>query len=313
MLDQLKIDLMNLSRPKLLGIAKEKKIDIAGTMNKEVIINILYDKLNDAELREISKNYIYAGKTSVALWKYSTESNAENKLETPMLGKSNIAEILTKLCEGENPFEIARRPEITKDPQIISANFLNDSTCRILFVSLGGAKRAFEGYDYKTIYSTRFTNAILNFDSQFLEVRTEFHTAKKAADMFFAKLNKIDGVNCMHKQLEIDLGTTIKFKNAVNGHMKDYSGKEIGGEKPYDKVKMTKSPDVEDLWEESLFQNDRSSMETMSSGIQFTSPFNADDTVSIEVSTNQSSVYFRSYASEDDIDYVFEKLMSLSN
>lgn len=321
MLEQLKIDLMNLSRPKLLDIAKENKINVARTMNKEAIINILYDNLDDAELRKISKNYIYAGKTSVALWKYSIKSNAENnsenntenKLEQPILGKSNIAEILTTLCEGENPFETARRPEVTKDPQIISANFLNDSMCRILFISLGVAKRAFEGYDYRTIYSTRFTNAVLNFDSQYLEVRTEYQTAKKAAEMFFARLNNIDGFNCMHKQLEIDLNKTIRLKQAVNGYMGKHVGKKINGEKLYDKVSVTKSPAVEDLWKINGFQDDLSSMKTVSSGIQFPSPFNADDTVSIDVSTSLNSIYFRSYASEGDINYVFEKLMSLSS
>lgn len=308
MAEQLKIDLMNLSKPKLLSIAKDEKIEIATTMNKDAIIDILHSKLNDDKLREISKDYIYAGKTSVSLWKYTIESDA--KL---ILNKSNIAETLTKLCEGKKPFEKDLRPDLTNDPQINSANFLNESTCRIQFVSKGAPKRGFEGYDHKTIDTIIFTNAILDFDSQLLEVRTDSRTAKKAAKIFFAKLNKLDDANYTHKQFEIDLNQAIKLKEAVNGYMSDHSGKEIGDEKPYGKMKMSKSPVVPDLWEDDRFQADRKSMDTTSLRIQFASPFDKDGTVSIDVSTMQSSIYFRSFASEDDINYVFEKLMSLSN
>ena len=139
--EQLKMDLANLSRTKLFKIAGEKDIELKKSISKDKIIDRLFEEIDPDELEDISKDYIYAGRTSLSIWKYTPEENTENRIE-----KGNLPEILKFMCDGENPFEINRRPDINETPQMISAKMLDDSICRIQFVSLGRVKKVREGY-----------------------------------------------------------------------------------------------------------------------------------------------------------------------
>lgn len=396
-MEQLKIDLTNLSKPKLVSIANQHKIGVKEPILKEKIIDKLYETLDEKQLLEISKDYIYAGRTSVSFWKYAPDKNAKSKIE-----HSTLPAILTILCNGENPFEINRRPPITETPQIISAklmnepglfswdnipgdddsrlkeflakkfnidwiktakiekiddgrtirltaenkylslklnnektkvnletndgrtyefivkiengklNIYNDSIYRILFVSLGRPRRIFENYDYRTFYSTRFINAFLHVDSGVLEVRSDYHLAKKTAETFFADLNNNKGYEHNFRQQQIDLRTVVNLKNELNGVMKDHTGKAESGDSIYDTIKRTKCCEIDDLWTEPQFQEDIKDLDTTASGIEFISPA-TEDIITVEISTRQNSIYFRSYASEEDIKFVYDKLMRVSD
>lgn len=305
MLEQLKIDLTNLSRRKLIGIAEGKNIELKEPLLKEDIIEILYKNLTEKELLEISKDYIYAGRTSVSFWKYAPDDKTEYKIN-----KSTLQNILTILSNGENPFEVDRRPKITKTPQIISARLIDDSIYRVLFVSLGKARKIFEEYDYRIIYSTRFTNAFLHIDSNIFEVRTEYHLAKKTAETFFVGLNSYKGYEHTFRQIQFDLDIVVTLKDALDGRMKDYKGKTESGKSIYDTVKFTRDPNIKDLWSEPQFQEDIKELDATASGIEFISP-RTKDKISIEISTKQSSIFFRSYASEEDIRGVYDKFMGI--
>jgi len=304
-MEQLKIDLTRLPRAKLKDIANEYKINLKDTLYKENIIDILFQKVPTKELFEISKDYIYAGRTSISFWKYIADEKTKNKIN-----RSNLQEILTFLCDGENPFASERRPKITETPQIISANFLNDSLCRVLFVSLGKPRKIFEEYDYKIVYSTVFTNTLLHLDFNIFEVRIEYHLAKKIAELFFKNLNSHPGYEHASRQLQIDLKAVVNLKEALNGKMKDHAGKTESDDSIYDTIKRTKKHDIEDLWNEPQFQEDIKGLDTTASGIEFVSP-GINDNITVEISTKQSSIFFRSNASEDDIKYVFDKLIGI--
>jgi hypothetical protein len=305
MMEQLKIDLTNLSRKKLIDIAERKNIELKETLFKEEIIELLYKTLTKEELLEISEDYLYAGRTSVSFWKYVPDEKTKNKID-----KSTLPKILTTLCNGENPFMVDRRPEITKIPQIISARLLDDSIYRVLFVSLGKPRKIFENYDFRIIYSTRFTNAFLHIDSNIFEVRSEYHLAKKTADTFFKELNDQEGYEQTFRQIEIDLGAVVKLKDELGGKMKDHTGKTESGKSIYDIVKRTKAPDVDDLWTKPQFQEDIGELDTTASGIEFKSPATNEE-ITIEISTKQSSIFFRSYASEEDIRYFYDRFIGI--
>lgn len=304
--EQLKIDLTNLSRIKLLKIAGEKDIDLKKSMRKDEIIERLFKELDRDQLEEISKDYIYAGRTSLSIWKYTPEENTENRIEN-----GNLPEILKFMCDGQNPFEIDRRPEINETPQIISAKMLDDSICRILFVSLGKAKKIFEGYESRIVHDTIYINSLLNLNLRTLEVRTEHSAAIKTAETFFNNLNKHKGFEHGFSQIEIDLNTVIKLKGELHGGMRDHTGKVKSGNSIYDSKKVKASPEI-DLWEQLEFQKDIEGMDTTSSGIRFISPLTGDR-VTIEISTKSSSIFFKSHVSEQDIKFVCDKLIGISH
>jgi len=307
MKEQLKIDLNNLSKNKLFKIAEEKDIDLKKSMRKEEIIDRLFEDIDHDELEEISKDYIYAGRTSVSFWKYTPEENTEKTIE-----KGNLPKILKLMCDGENPFEIERRPAITETPQIISAKFINDDLCRIKFVSRGKPRTIPIEYELETIYTTIFADSILDLKNRIFEVRTEYKNANKTAEHFFNILNKHKGYEHGFRQIVIDLNTVISLKSELNGGMRDHTGKVQSGKSIYDSVKVKGSPIIEDLWNEDEFQKDIEGMYTTSSGIRFISPVTADR-VTIEVSTKSSSIFFKSHASEQDIKFVCDKLIGISN
>lgn len=294
------IDLNNLSADKLSEIGKEKEIELKDTPSKYTLIERIAKKVPEEEIFQISKDFIYAGRTSISWYVI----NEEKKIK---IDQNSLTNILISCCDGKNPFEDTLRPKITRYPKIISAKYYDKDKLRILFVMGGRTRHQIIGYNFQQTPPTEFINVILRYKDMILEVRASHSYSNIITESFAAKMNKTNIVKVDLKQLSITEDDFVSLKKNLNAIIDDYTGKCQDGS-IYDTKSVTRSPDCEDLWREPEFQRDIKGTSQRSSGIIFESPFQSNERIRLDVSSRQNSIFFRNYVSERIIDQVYRVL-----
>lgn len=291
---------------RLRDISIRNGIDLEGLKTKPEIAKKIEKELPESILLELLKEYMYAGRTGVVLFKYSPSDKTEI-----FINRKNLPEILKKLCEDEDPFQIDRKPEITEIPQIVSAKYLSDNKAWILFVKKGIDRKIYVDYDRKEISTSDFINTFFHMNDGIFEIRTNYQDAKIVADSFFYQLNKNKSHIHNYWQIMIDLKTFKQLREKLNAITDEFLGKDYEPGTIYDTKKFTRSRSCPDLWGENRFHKDIITLDPRKYVLIFKTPLFPNIIVKATVSIKQGSIYFRTFSSETDIQYVHNTLINL--
>src|SRR6266849_11116470 len=104
-MDQLLIDLENVSLDKLEEFARRFKVDISKCRSKFELIQKLFSETPRQALIEAADDYIYAGRTSLTYFQFEG-------LRKDFFDDAIIRRLIKKICGGQDPYSKPRRPEI---------------------------------------------------------------------------------------------------------------------------------------------------------------------------------------------------------
>lgn len=299
------IDLNKVPENKLRSIASEKDINLNDCRTITDIREKLYAGITPDELWGLTSDYIFGGNTSILWFKYTPEDQTELPIT-----KENITTILTELCDNENPFEIQRRPELTRTPQIINARFLDEYKVWVLFAVQGRLTGAFEDFEYRRYTPTDWINCIIRLNDNILEIRSNYNLAKKTANTFFFSLSQYSRYVHSSRYMQLTEEHLIPLKNELEATMRSYKGIDDTGE--YESREYV-GPSGDDIWVKQYFQEDIEGLYDPSSRLIFISQSDPETTITIKVNTRFGYVRFLSkYVSEDDINFVYNALKRIN-
>jgi len=298
------IDLSKVPKDRINKIAEEKNIDLSNIKNLSEKRNKLNNEIDRQILEELTSDYIYAGKTSM-LWYTITP---ENKTTKPF-NKENINEILTFLCDDENPFEIERKPELSRVPQIIKAHFKDDGNAFVLFAAKGRAREIFDGYSTIMVSPTQWINVLFRLNDNIIEVRSKINIGKTTINNLVFDLSTDSRYKHSIRFLNLTENILIELKEHLDAKMTDYIGKD-------DEDFAWRGygvRDNEDIWEMDKFQSVKQGLFSPKTRLIFPSVNDSDYYVKLRASTITGGITFQNqYVSEQDINLVYEKLKTIN-
>lgn len=300
-----RIDLSKVPEDRVLSIAEEHEIDLSRCRTLDQKRRKIREELEENTLLDLTSDYIYGGKTSIVWYKYTPEENTEIPIN-----RENITEILTYLCQNENPFEIERHPELSKTPQIINARILDDSKALVLFATRGNLKEIFHGYEPVTYIPTEWTYGLIRFDDNVLEFRSNFGLAKTTANNLLLQLAQDSRFVHSFRFLNLTEDKLIELKNELDATMRSYKGIDDTG--VYNWREYAVRPD-EDIWIKPQFQQDKTGLITPESRLMFPSRNDPEYKVQIRANTRVGGISFINfYVSEEDIGFVYDALKRIN-
>ena len=301
-------DLSKVPKHILMDIAASKNIELHPRERINSIRMKLYENLSYDELIEYTIDHVFAGRTSSVYFKYSS---IEGRTQENITGE-NIGEILTLLCNGRDPFDYSSRPDLTSNFQIINARYLdNNNKLLISFAKKGHEKWLLDGYRYRTYTKTDWINSIMYLNDNIFEARAAKNLAKKCSNYFFNHLLAQDDLYIQDAQFKMIRDSDfIRIKNKLNARVRTYKGRDITGK--YQSREIT-GHKQDNLYDVDGFQEDIGDLDTPNSKLIFDSPTQQDYEIVIRVNTQEGYITFLSpYASEGDMDYVYNALKTLN-
>lgn len=300
-----RIDLLKVPKEKLQEIAEQFDIDIKGKTIVEIRKKI-YESLDRDDLRELTSEYIYGGRSSIYWYKYAP---IDGVTEVP-INQDNIKRVVKHLCDNGDPFEGAINQELIKIPQIVSARFLDNSKVWLLFAAKGRVKGDFVNYTYHTYISTDFANCVIRLDDNIMEFRSTMNFAKKSANYFINALNQDNSYRHDITFKMITDTDLLNLQNELDARMRSYKGVDQTGKYHSREITAHKEDDLICI---NGFTQDKANLGSPISRLIFKSPINSNNEIVIRVNTQFGCISILSkYVTEADIDFVYDTLKNIN-
>ena len=251
------------------------------------------------ELYTIILKYKFAGKGSVS-WSIPVERKK--------LTKSEFQDLINQRAGGDDAFTRELRPEITREPALNKAEWLEGDILRLEFVYKDRSQFVETDYSLQEIWPTRRSSILIYIlnDSFIIESRADFNQASHLHRIASSLLG-IDTQIIDFSDEDIE-----RLKEMLNARKWTARHKRSSGD--IDVIEMTASPTIEDLDDSEEYQRTLSGDELKKAGYRFnhTTSEGADLDITINVS-KKGSIWFMSSTPEEVRDYVFSCIRDVKN
>lgn len=248
------------------------------------------------DLEKTISDYKFAGRVSVC-WSIPLNRVAMSRkdLESLLAGKFSV-----------NPFEQEIRPELSKEPEFNSAEWLSEDLLRLEFTYAGKSFEVEDNYEKKIIIPTHRINSYIRlvYDTFVVETRANIRTARMVRSAVSA-LFDTEVVPLRFANSDIDI---IKEKLKAKSRAVKY--KYYGGE--LDTVSISASPGLSDLADSKNLANFNNGGELKEVRFEYT--YKDKDGNATDVSLHISSIgniWFMSGVPESVIENVFSIIRSI--
>jgi hypothetical protein len=294
---QLQIDLLNLSVDALKTLIRRAQLSPSPSgATKLDYVNMLIGQLSAGEIEDLARDLLYAGQTSVS-W---IRLGDGDPIDVDDL-VATIREVV-----GDDPFSKSLRPNVTRIPKVVEGKIRDDGKIVLIFVVSKPVRAIVSNFQPQMIHEDHFFLAVIRPEHGLVEVRSSHQRATNLANTFLGE---------MASELEVEqtlVGISIdeldEFKTALGAKLHRYRGKDAEGS-PIDIQDLYKAPDCDDLDGEEIFHEQVKGCVPMR--VLWVFDYQGDGQVTLQVSLQNGSVWFRSAVPEDVIDHVFEKLRAV--
>lgn len=293
---QLQIDLLNLSVDALKGLVNKAGLSPppSGSTKLEYV-TLLTKQVSATDLEALAADVLYAGQTSISWIRLGDGDEVERDAL-----QDAILEVV-----GDDPFTTSLRPTVTRTPKVVEAKVREDGKIVLVFVVSKPVRAIVTNFETRTIHEDHFFLAVIRPEYGLVEVRSSQQRATNLAHTFLADLADVLGTH--QTFLGIAKDELARFKTELGSKLHRYRGKDAKGS-PIDIQDLYKAPDCDDLDAEKVFRDQIHDCVPVS--VLWVFDYGGQP-VTLQVSSLNGSVWFRSAVPEEVIDHVFEKLRSV--
>lgn len=321
------IDLLNVPLEVLREIAEEKQVIGYTTMTTWALAEAL-DSIPRAELEQLTRGFLYAGRTSVTFFRLTepppkadkkkpadgeedadeaaaapAEEPEEPVLEGVPLDEAAFEAALGKMSAAGDPFNDASRPkEVTRAPQLVFARKRDVGSVLMTFVTEGTVANVIHNFRVLPVVGDEFFSAVVYPAQGLVEVRTNQQNAARFGRSWLSEFAKELGL--VGVPVTITPGDFNALAEELDAGTTRWRGKNTGGG-AVDTIEVGMAVGHATLTGDKTFEDKTAGTEQQLGDLLFT---HDEKPYRIRVSRTRGSIYFVTAAPEAVIDYVREAL-----
>lgn len=279
-------------KDRIVKLIEKHNVKYPKSADWDEVLQIVANAVKQSDLTELVEQYRFAGRCAV-IW-YTTEGG------TDRFDKRSVINAISKHATNK-VFDQEIRPKLSEEPQLNRAYEIGNGLVFLEFVFEGKPSAVAENYEVRTYRPTIRVNGCIRFGSLFVEARTSYHFAPKIAGKVFEILGGRGQKITLDDQELDDLIKKLKARLKIAKHKKNQGD--------YDTLEVTAAPTVEDLNKSKQYISDFQGEESRKKLIYFKHNTSlGEEEVSLEIRPQAGSFWFRSFANEDEIQHVFQKV-----